>query len=68
MVNAEKIYKHLAIKLIFTETVDREFGNLLEIPDNHPKFLITLDPFSGASVEGIKDLQLSDFLLMEEIS
>ncbi|TVR87661.1 MAG: hypothetical protein EA411_07315 [Saprospirales bacterium] len=46
---AEKVNIQVALKLIFRGLVEREFGNLLEIPDSHPKFIVTLNPFSGAS-------------------
>lgn len=63
----EKLYVQVALKLILSETIEREFGNLLSIQDNHPKLVVTLDMFSGASVNGIKVVRLMDFLLMDGV-
>jgi len=42
--------------------MEREFGNLLAIKDNYPKYVITLDEYSGTSYEGIIHLPLRHFL------
>lgn len=42
--------------------MEREFGNLLAINDNYPKYVITLDVYSGTSYEGILHLSLRQFL------
>ena len=42
--------------------MDREFGNLLAIKDNYPKYVITLDEYTGASFYGIIHLPLRKFL------
>ena len=48
-------------------TVAREFGNLLEIPDNYPKYVVTMDEMqSGGNYQGIKQISLRDFLLAED--
>ena len=39
----------------------REFGALLDIPDNHPKFVLSMDPVD-MSTGGIKHLHVRDFL------
>ncbi len=43
-------------------TREREFGNLLPIKDNHPKYVISLDPVTIGSYKGIVPLHLRDFL------
>jgi hypothetical protein len=49
--------------LISNEEIEnREFGNLLEIKDNYPKYVISLDEFSGNNYKGITHLHLRDFL------
>jgi uncharacterized protein len=63
----ETAYVQVALKLLHQEAIEREFGNLLSIPDNHPKLLVTLDPYSGASVKGVKVVPLREFLSMEEL-
>jgi hypothetical protein len=42
---------------------DREFGNLLAIPDNFPKKVVSLDAVAGGSHKGIDHIHLEDFLL-----
>jgi len=43
-------------------TLARELTPLMQIKDNYPKFLITLDDFSGDH-EGIAQINLIDWLL-----
>ena len=42
--------------------MEREFGNLMAIKDNYPKYVITLDDYTGTSYEGIVHLPLRKFL------
>jgi uncharacterized protein len=58
----EKIYIQVALRITEKQTMEREFGNLLAIKDNYPKFVITLDEYSGTSYEGILHLPLRQFL------
>jgi predicted AAA+ superfamily ATPase len=58
----EKIYVQVALRIDEKRTMEREFGNLLAIKDNYPKYLITLDDYSGASYEGILHIPLRQFL------
>ncbi len=48
------------------ERSDREIGNLLELQDHYPKYVVTLDEYAGGNVDGVKVMQLSDFLLCED--
>ena len=57
--NAEKIYIQVALRITENQTREREFGNLMAIKDNYPKYVITLDDYSGASHEGIKHIPLN---------
>jgi predicted AAA+ superfamily ATPase len=59
----EKLYIQVAYLLAGPETVAREFGVLRDIPDNYPKFVLSLDTAFGEDVEGIRRLHLVDFLL-----
>ena len=58
----EKIYIQVALRITEKQTMEREFGNLLAIKDNYPKYVITLDDYSGTSYEGIIHLPLRKFL------
>ena len=41
---------------------EREFGNLLAIPDNFPKKVVSMDEVTGGSYRGIDHAHLEDFL------
>jgi predicted AAA+ superfamily ATPase len=60
----EVLYVQAATSVADEATREREFGNLLQIKDNHPKFVVSLDPLR-ADEKGIKHLGLREFLLME---
>jgi predicted AAA+ superfamily ATPase len=60
--NGEIIYIQVAVTLDEQKTIDREFGNLLKIKDNYPKFVVTRNGFEGNSYKGIPALSLIDFL------
>lgn len=65
--NGSKIYVQVAYKLENEETVKREFGNLLTIDDQYPKYVITMDDFWRDSIEGIKHLYITEFLLKDNL-
>ncbi len=61
--NNERIYVQVAYLLSEQKTIDREFGNLLKIKDNYPKYVISFDDFSSPNTyKGIKHFTLLDFL------
>jgi len=62
----EKLYLQVAYLLATPETVEREFGVLRAIADSYPKMVLSLDALFGEDVEGIRRLNLIDFLLGEE--
>jgi uncharacterized protein len=57
-----KLYVQCAYLLSDEETRKREFGNLLEIKDNFPKMVISMDPVAGGMYKGIPHYHLRDFL------
>lgn len=61
----EKIYIQVAYKLENEQTVNREFGNLLTVDDQYPKYVVTMDEFWKDNIEGVKHLHITDFLLKE---
>lgn len=61
----EKIYIQVAYKLDNEQTVKREFGNLLSINDQYPKYVVTMDDFWKDSIEGIQHAYIADWLLGE---
>lgn len=57
-------YYQVALSVRSEETYTREFGNLKLISDNHPKYVVTLDPAAPLMNDaGIRSLPLRDFLL-----
>ena len=63
--NENKIYVQVAYKMVEKSTIDREFTPLLEIKDNHPKYVVTMDEFWKDNIEGVKHMHIADFLLTE---
>jgi len=58
----EKIYIQCAYLLTDEQTIEREFGNLLLIKDNYPKYVVTMDDFKGNTNQGIIHSNLREFL------
>lgn len=60
--NGEKLYLQVALSLLEEKTIEREFGNLQKINDNYPKMVITMDSFTGNTIDGILAVDLRSFL------
>lgn len=58
----EKIYVQVALQINNETTTQREFGNLLKIPDNYLKIVVTDEAFQGNTYEGIRHYSIQDFL------
>ncbi len=58
----ETIYVQVAYLITDQSTAEREYGNLLNIKDNYPKYVVSMDEFQGNTYKGIKHLHLSEFL------
>ena len=62
------VYVQVAYLLASQETINREFGNLKLIDDNHPKYVISLDRMMGSvNADGIRHIYLRDFLKMRTL-
>ncbi len=61
----ERVYVQVCRNL--PEDSDREIGNLLDIKDHYPKYVVTLDELAGGNVNGVKIIHLSDFLLSDRL-
>ena len=59
------MYVQVAYLLTDEATHKREFGNLLDIPDNYPKLVVSMDPVIGAGHKGVRHLHIREFLLTE---
>ena len=59
----ERIYVQACVTI--PEDSSRETDNLLEIPDNYPKYVVTLDRLATGNEKGIRVVHLEDFLLAD---
>lgn len=57
------IYIQAAYMITDKKTHDREFGNLLEIPDNHRKIVVTMDELIEGDFKGVEHKHIIDFLM-----
>jgi uncharacterized protein len=60
--NNERTYIQVALRVDDPATHEREFGNLLLIPDNYPKIVVTLEATEGNTYQGIAHWSLLRFL------
>lgn len=58
----ETLYVQVAIELSSSETIAREFGNLLRIKDNYPKIVVSGERSFENSYEGVEHIYIRDFL------
>lgn len=59
----DAIYIQATTRLSDEGVVEREFGNLRNIPDNHPKYVVVLENSPlDADIDGIRCVLLKDFL------
>lgn len=59
----EKRYIQVAYKLESEKTIEREFAPLLQITDNYPKYVVTMDEFWQGNIEGVIHLNIVEFLM-----
>lgn len=61
--NGDKIYIQVSYLIVNDETRQREFGNLMKIQDNYPKYVISMTPLIvNNDYDGIKHIHLRNFL------
>ena len=62
------VYIQVAYLVADDKTMEREFGNMLKIKDNYPKYVISMNPMSRPqNYEGIKHLTLRQFLMSDSL-
>lgn len=62
------VYIQVAYLIADDNTMEREFGNLLKIQDNYPKYVISMNPMTRPqNYEGIKHLTLRQFLKLDNL-
>lgn len=65
--NGKKIYVQVSYILSKESTIEREFSSLSKIEDNYPKYVISMDEID-LSRDGIKHMNIIDFLLTDDLS
>lgn len=60
----EKIYVQVCVQI--HENSNREVGNLMEIRDHYPKYVVTLNEMDVGIENGIRIVHLRDFLLAKQ--
>lgn len=63
----DKIYIQVTQELSSEATIHREYDRLLEIKDNYPKYVLSIDDYSGGNYNGIQTMHIADFLLLEKL-
>lgn len=61
-----RLYVQVARSLELASTREREYGNLLAVPDGYPKFVVTADASWEGDYEGVRTMHAADFLLSDE--
>ncbi|MDR2825220.1 MAG: ATP-binding protein [Deltaproteobacteria bacterium] len=60
-----KLYIQITQQIDSERTEKREYGRLLSLRDNYPKYVLRTDEFAGGNYEGILSLHVADFLLSD---
>ena len=60
-----KLYVQVTYRMEAAGTVEREFGPLLAIDDQHPKFVVSMDDAWHDNVEGVRHRHIAEFLTDE---
>lgn len=65
----QRIYLQASYVISDDTTREREFGNLRNINDNYPKYVVSMTPLVSRNDEnGISHLHLRDFLLLDSLN
>lgn len=62
----DKIYVQVTQEIKSEKTQKIEYDQLLEIRDNYPKYVVMANDFAGGNYEGIKTMNIIDFLLSKD--
>ncbi|MBI4691655.1 MAG: ATP-binding protein [Nitrospirae bacterium] len=58
----ERLYVQVAYLIPDKKTWEREFGNLLRISDNYPKFVVSMDRMIEGGEKGIRHMHITQFI------
>ena len=62
----DKVYVQVTQEIKSEKTQKIEYDQLLEIRDNYPKYVVMANDFAGGNYEGIKTMNIIDFLLSKD--
>jgi len=62
--NDEKLYLQVCYMMNEESTIKREFGSLLDVKDNYPKFVLYKESSFKGNYEGIPAMKIEDWLVM----
>jgi predicted AAA+ superfamily ATPase len=66
--DGNSVYVQVAYLIVDERTHEREFGKLMKINNNYPKYVVTMDAFNrNSNYNGINHLHLREFLKMEKL-
>ena len=60
------LYIQVTQRIESLDTEKREYGRLLDISDNYPKYVLRTDEFGSGNYQGVKTMHIADFLLSDE--
>jgi hypothetical protein len=58
----ERIYVQVTYVVADDEVREREFGNLLAIDDNYPKYVVSMDEAAGGTYKGVRHIHVEEFV------
>lgn len=61
-----KAYIQVCYLLASDKTVEREFSVLLEVKDNYPKYVLSMDELWGDEYKGVQRINIVDFLKSDD--
>jgi predicted AAA+ superfamily ATPase len=61
----DRLYIQIAQDILSDETEGREYGRLLGIKDNYPKYVLCASEYAGGNYRGITTMHVADFLLSD---
>ncbi len=59
----ERVYYQVSRSILDEKVEEREKKSLLAIKDNYPKVILTMDKVKNKEIEGIKVINIIDFLI-----
>ena len=62
-----KVYVQVTYYITDEKVKEREFGNLLLIKDNYPKYVVSLDEYTIGNFKGVQHIHLRDFLTNDKL-